>query len=179
MSDRKVLMDERIIPEKEGLLGGKTTSMGADGSILKEIKTPFCDCCGLPLKDTNPALCFCRRKICPSCTIIHCNRAFCRECAKQITAITKQDFFALYGIAHDASLGDIKHCSLMSSENLDKSLAVLKERGLITCKGISFFARYAITDNGLAILATAEQIYQGEGDVNRFLSRIQEAIEEG
>jgi DNA-binding transcriptional ArsR family regulator len=121
----------------------------------------------------------CRRKICPSCTIIHANRAYCRDCAKQITAITKQDYFALYGIAHEANLGDIKRCSSMSPDNLERSLSALKEHGLIACKGISFFTRYTITDNGLATLATAEQIYRGEGDVNRFLAKIQEAIAEG
>lgn len=178
MSERKVLMDERHLPEAEGLLGSKITSMGTDGSILKEVKTPFCDCCGMLLKDVNPALCSCRRKICPSCAIVHENRVYCRECAKQIVAITKQDFFILYGLANEASLSDIKGISAIGSDTLEESLSSLSERGFVESGGIFLFVRYSITDRGLAVLATAEQIYRGEGDVNQFIAKIQEARED-
>jgi DNA-binding MarR family transcriptional regulator len=175
---RKVLMDERHLPEREGLLGSKITSMGTDGSILKEVKTPFCDCCGMLLRDVSPALCSCRRKICPSCAIVHENRVYCRECAKQLVAVTKQDFFILYGLAHEASLSDIKGISAMSSNSMDESLSALYERGLVESGGIFIFIHYSLTDKGLAVLSTAEQIYRGEGDVNQFLAKVQEASED-
>ncbi|MCW4010025.1 MAG: MarR family transcriptional regulator [Candidatus Bathyarchaeota archaeon] len=175
MSERKILLDERHLPEREGFLGSKITSMGADGSILKEVKTPFCDCCGILLKEVNPALCSCHRKICPSCTIIHENRAYCRECAKQIIAVTKQDFFILYGLAHETSLSDIKGISAMSSDALEESLSALYERGLVESEGIFIFTHYSVTDKGLAVLATAEQIYRREGDASNFIAKIQEA----
>ena len=176
---RKVIIEERHLPESEGLLGSKTTSMGADGSIQKDVKIPFCDSCGQMLKDDKPAMCSCRRKVCASCTIIHENKSYCRECAKQITAITKQDFFVLYGVANKASLTEIKHSSSMGSDSIEESLTVLLERDLIGCKGLSFFAHYSATDRGLAVLATCEQIYRTEGDVTRFLAKIQESLDEG
>ena len=177
MSERKVLMEEHHLPEQEGFLGSKITSMGTDGAILKEVKAPFCDYCGLLLKDSNPALCVCKRKVCPACTIIHENRAYCRECAKQIVAVTKQDFFILYGLSHEASLSDIKGISAMSSESLEESLSSLSERSFVESGGIFIFARYSVTDRGLAALATAEQIYKGEGDVSQFIAKIEELEE--
>jgi hypothetical protein len=176
---RKILLDERTVPEDKGILGSKTTSIGLDGAILKETRLMFCDACGLQIKDVNPALCSCGRKVCPSCTVFSDKKVFCRECAKQIIDISKQDFFLLHGISRNASLTDIKRCSSMSSESLEDSLSTLIGHELITSKGISLFTRYSVTDRGLAILATASQIYLGEGDINQFLAKLEETIDEG
>jgi len=177
--EKKVLMEERYLPESEGLLESKTTSMSINGSIRKEIKLPFCDACGQTLKDQRIAICSCKKKICSSCMIIHENKIYCRECAKRITAITKEDFFALYGIANGVGLKDVRHSSSMNQESLDESISMLVERNLVEAKGLSIFARYVVTDKGLAVLATCEQIYRNEGDVLRFLLKIQEFLEEG
>lgn len=179
MSDeKKILLEERYLPEAEGLLESKTTSMTVNGSILKEIKIPICDHCGQSLKDQRIAICSCRKKICPSCVIVHENKIYCRECAKRITAITKEDFFALYGIANGVGLKDIQHSSSMSQESFDESVSMLVERNFIEAKGFSIFSHYTATNKGLAVLATCEQIYRNEGDVVRFLLKIQEFLEE-
>lgn len=175
---RKTLIEERNLPEREGILGSKTTTMSIDGSIQKDIMIPFCDSCGQMLRGEKLAVCSCRKKICPSCVIIHENKAYCRECAKRITAITKEDFFVLYGIANEASLKDIKHASSITSDSLEEAIKILLERTLIEIKGLSIFARYSITSKGLAILATCEQIYSNEGDVSRFMLGIQELLGE-
>ena len=175
--ERRTLIEERHLPEQEGLLESKTTSIDTDGSILKEIKYPFCDSCGQTLKDQRIAICPCKKKICQSCMIVHENKIYCRECAKRITAITKEDFFTLYGIANGVGLKDIKHSSSLSQESLDESISILMERDLVEAKGLSIFARYVATDKGLAVLATCEQIYRNEGDVLRFLTKIQEFME--
>ena len=177
--EKKVLMEERYLPEAEGLLESKTTSMSINGSIQKEIKLPFCDACGQTLKEQRIAICSCKKKICPSCMIIHENKIYCRECAKRITAITKEDFFALHGVANGASLKDIMYSSSVNRQNLEESISILVERNLVEAKGLSIFARYVVTDKGLAVLATCEQIYRSEGDVLRFLLKIQEFLEEG
>jgi hypothetical protein len=177
--EKKVLMEERYLPEAEGLLESKTTSMTVSGSIQKDIKLPFCDACGQTLKDQRIAICSCKKKICPSCMITHESKTYCRECAKRITAISKEDFFTLYGIANGAGLKDIQHSSSISQETLEKSILTLIERSLVEEKGFSIFTRYAVTDKGLAVLATCEQIYRNEGDVLQFLLKIQEFLEEG
>jgi hypothetical protein len=176
--EKKVLLEERHLPESEGLLESKTTSMTIEGSILKEIKYPFCDACGQTLKEQRIAICSCKKKICPSCMIIHENKIYCRECAKRITDVTKEDFFVLHGIANGASLKDIQHSSSMSQETLEESLFSMVERNFVETKGFSVFSRYAITNKGLAILATVEQVYRNEGDVLQFLLKIQEFSEE-
>jgi predicted transcriptional regulator len=160
------------------MLESKITSMNINGSILKEIKYPFCDACGQTLKEQRIAICSCKNKICPSCMIIHESKIYCRECAKRITAITKEDFFALYGIANGVSLKNIQHSSSISQETLEESLSSMVERNFVETKGFSVFSHYAITNKGLAILATVEQIYRNEGDVLQFLLKIQEFLEE-
>jgi len=149
--------------------------MSNDGSIRKDVKVPFCDFCGTTLKEERLALCSsCRRKICPSCMITHENKIHCRECTKHITGLSKEVFFALYGVANEASLKDIKHASSMNSETMEEAIHMMLERGIIEMKGLSIFTRYSVTDKGLAVLATCEQIYRNEGDVSRFLLRLQE-----
>jgi hypothetical protein len=171
-------MDERYLPEAEGLLESKTTSMSTNGSIQKETKLPFCDVCGQTLKEQKIAICSCKKKICPSCMIIHENKIYCRECAKRITAVTKEDFFALYGIANKVGLKNIKHSSSISQEILEQSVSKLIERNLVEAEGFSIFSHYSATNKGLAVLATSEQIYRNEGDVLRFMLKIQEFMEE-
>lgn len=180
MSDeKKVLMEERYLPETEGLLESKTTSMTVNGSIQKEIKLPFCDACGQTLKDQRIAICTCKKKICPACMIIHESKIYCRECARHITAISKEDFFTLYGLANGAVLKDIKHSSSMNQETLEESISKLVERNFVEAKGFSIFSSYTVSDKGLAVLATCEQIYRNEGDILRFLLKIQEFLEVG
>lgn len=172
-----MLIEERHLPASEGVLESKTTSMTAIG-LVKTIKEPYCDSCGQTLKDQRIAICSCKKKICQSCVIlIDGNKIYCRECAKKITAITKQDFFALYGIANGVGIKDIKHSSSMNQDCIDESISMLVERCLIEEKGLSIFVRYVVTDKGLAVLATCEQIYRNEGDVLRFLLKIQEFME--
>ncbi len=174
-NENKVIMEERHLPENEGILGSKTTSMTSDGSIQKDIKFPFCDSCGQMLREEKLAVCSCKRKICQSCAIAHESKTYCRDCAKQITGITKEGFFILYGVAKEASLRDIKSASSIGSESLEISLEMLLERKLVEKKGLSIFASYRITHEGLALLATSEQIYCNEGDVLRFLTKLDES----
>jgi predicted transcriptional regulator len=177
--DKRKLIEERCLPEDEGVLHSKTISINIDGSIQKDIKVPFCDFCGAMLKEERLALCsFCKRKICSSCAIIHENKTYCRECAKEILSLTKENFIVLYGVANEVNLKNIREFSFISSENLRQSLSTLLERGLIETEGLSIFAHYIITNKGLAVLPTCEQIYRNEGDVSRFLLRLQEFLSE-
>jgi hypothetical protein len=169
MSENKTIIEERHLPEDEGFLGSKITSVAPDGSLVKEIRTPFCDCCGRVLVDEKPALCSCKRKICKECAVQHEGKIYCNDCAKQITDVSKDGFFLLYGLAKDATLKDIKQASSMSSDHLETLIETLLERKLIERKGLSLFAYYRITNTGLTLLATAEQIYGNEGDALRFL----------
>jgi hypothetical protein len=172
--ENRILMEERYTAENEGILGSRTTSMSPDGSIHKTIGVPMCDSCGRTLAGERVAVCKCKRKVCPSCAIIHENQVYCRACAKQIVGLTKEDFFVLYGLANDASLKDVKHVSSMSSDTLEEALGTLLDREMIESKGISVFAHYSVTNKGLAALATCEQIFRNEADVIRFLVKLQE-----
>lgn len=178
--DRRVLIEEKYVPEEERLLGGKTTSMLANGSIQKDVKIPFCDFCGKKLLEGEKlVLCSsCQRKICSSCVIVHESKSYCRECAKQAISLTKQHFIVLFGTVNEVDLKNIKKFSCISSEDLRESLATLIERGLIERKGISVFTHYAATAKGFSVIQTCEQIYQNEGDAQRFMMKIQEFLGE-
>ena len=66
----------------------------------------------------------------------------------------------------------------MGLEDMKYNLDVLSERELAEVKGLSIFSRYAVTDKGLALLSTCEQIYEPEGDVKQYLAKIHEAMGE-
>lgn len=176
---KKTLVEERYLPERKRLLGSKTTIMLSNGSIQKNVKIPFCDFCGSLLKGEKLALCSsCQRKICTSCVIVHENKNYCRDCAKQVISLTKEHFIVLFGIVKEVHLKNIKKFSHMSSENLRESLATLLERSLIERRGISVFTHYVATAKGLSVLQTCEQIYQNEGDAQSFVVKIQEFLRE-
>ena len=175
----KVLIEERYMPEKEGMLKSKTTSMRSDGSIQKDFKISFCDFCGELMKEDAISLCSsCQRKICSSCKVTHETKIYCRSCAKELVLLTKEQFLILFGISSEIKLSTIKKFSSMGFEDMKYNLDALFERELIEVKGISIFSSYVATDKGLALLPTCEQIYQPEGDVKQYLKKIREFMEE-
>lgn len=177
--ESKVLIEERYLPERKGLLKSKTTSMKADGSIQKDIKVSFCDFCGELMKEDEMSICSsCQRKICASCKVFHETKIYCRSCAKDLVQLTKEQFIILFGIVNEVKLSTIKKLSSMGFEDMKHDLCVLSERELIEVKGLSLFSRYVATDKGLALLPTCEQIYKPEGDVKQYLAKIQEFIGE-
>ena len=171
-------MEERYLPEREGILNSKTTSMSG-GSLRKIIGIGFCDFCTQRLKEGEISLCSsCRKKLCLSCIVMISNKSHCRDCAKKMIALTKEDFFVLYGTANKASLKEVKRAGGLTSDCLRESVEVLLERGFIEAEGLSIFTHYTVTSQGLAVLTTCEQIYHNEGDVSRFLLEIQELLSE-
>src|SRR4030067_3083961 len=152
MNDERTLIEERCLPEREGVRGSKTTSI-IDGSILKTTSVCFCDSCGQVLKGEKMAICSCNKKICPICMVIHENKTYCKECAKRIAGLTKDDFFILYGLANGANLKVIRQASSISSQSLAEGLCMLFERGLIERQGLSIFSRFFATSSGLSVLA--------------------------
>lgn len=167
------------MPEKEGVLKSKTTSMRPDGSIQKDIKISFCDFCGQLMGENEMSLCSsCQKKICRTCKIIYETKIYCRSCAKELVQLTKEQFIVLFGIVNEVNQSTIKKFSSMGFEDMKYSLDVLFERELIEVRGISIFSRYVATDKGLALLPTCEQIYQPEGDIKQYLKKIREFVEE-
>lgn len=177
--ENKVLIEERYLPERKGMLKSKTTSMKDDGSIQKDIKISFCDFCGELMKEDEISICSsCQRKICASCKVFHETKIYCRSCAKELVQLTKEQFMVLFGIASEVGLTTIKKLSSMGFEDMKYNLEVLSERELTEVKGLSIFSRYVATDKGLALLPTCEQIYKPEGDVKQYLTKIQEFLGE-
>lgn len=174
----KVLIEERYMPEKTGMLKSKTTSMRPDGSIQKDIKISFCDFCGHLMDEKAISLCSsCQKKICKACIIVYETKLYCRNCAKSLLQITKEQFIVLFGIANEFAPGAIKKMSSMGFDDIKYSLDVLLERELIDIKGLSVFSVYVSTDKGLALLPTCLQIYQPEGDVKDYLEKIHDLKE--
>lgn len=176
---KRILIEEKYIPEEQRLLGSKTTYVLTDGSILKEVKISFCDSCGYILSEGIIGLCSsCQGKTCQTCTIIHENKIYCRDCSKAFLSIEKEQFIILYGVANEISLKKIKKFSFINLGNLKEHLSSLIERGLIERKGVSFFKQYSPTDIGLSVLSTCEQIYQREGDIQLYMKKAQEFLED-
>ena len=177
--EAKVLIEERYLPEREGFIKSKTTSMRFDGSIQKDIKISFCDFCGELIKEDEIGLCSsCQRKICSSCKIFYGTKLYCRRCTKELVQITKEQFIILFGVVNEVKFDIIKKFSSMGFEDMKNGLDVLHKRELIAVKGLSIFSAYVPTDKGLALLPTCKQVYQPEGDVKQYLEKIRELQEE-
>ena len=175
---KKTLVMQRYLPEEKRVLGSKTTTMLANGSIRKTVKVPYCDYCNASLKDEIILCSSCRRKICTSCAVTYKNKNYCRKCATHIVSLAKEECLVLLGIADEVGLTEIKEFSCMRAEDLRKSLAILSQKGLIERHGISVLAHYTVTRMGLSILPTCTQIYQNEGDVQHFVMKVQGFVRE-
>jgi hypothetical protein len=171
-------MEERYLPEHQRLLGSKTTSMNPDGSIIKELKIPYCDYCKKLLGDKIALCSTCQKKLCPLCSITYNSKTYCRECVQEIISVSKQQFLVLFGVASELRPKSIRKISFMNQDKLRECISALLSRKLIEICGVAFFAHYTATDEGLALIQTCEQVYQQEKDVQNFMAKVQEFLGE-
>ena len=168
-----VILDETHVPEKHGLLGGKTLLSTGSGGVKRIIRHAFCDQCGSMLVSGNISVCTeCGRKLCQRCAARYNNRTFCVECLQHLLRLNKKDFKVLLSIANNhVSIAQISECTGMVKKDIIASVSKLRSLRLIYRRGISVFSRIFVTDDGLSVLGAYMQIYREDRDIVELLKK--------
>jgi len=172
------LLDEKLVVEKEKLLGGRSISTSPSGSIERVRRLPVCDICGHSLKpDEEFTICLsCGKKLDSKCSISYENRIFCFECLRAKVPLTKRSYKVLLAVANEiTSIASISDMSRMEKKDVRASIAELLDLNLMVKKGISIFSTLHMTDKGLEALAAYRQVYTDE-DVLQFETDVQKNL---
>jgi hypothetical protein len=176
----KLILEERKIIAKQRELEGRTYISNDEGGIVKEIRVPFCDQCGI--QTGNFSICIeCGRKLCENCAILYRKRILCLNCLTEILPLSKQEYKVLLAFANGLNdVGKIARITRVKEDLIEKCKKELENNGLILSRGILFFREIRISDKGLEAISAYRQVYGKEEDVEIFeyeLGRI--LIEEG
>jgi hypothetical protein len=174
--DRAVL-EEIVLPEKEGVLSSKRYVTTANGAVLRETGVGFCDHCGSRLDENKGTIVCssCRRKICgcdsPQCAIGYRGRYYCEECLQQLLSLDRLQFKIIHGLVNNLRLSEIRDLTHSKKEEFDSALNQLTANGYLDRKGISLFARYEILDRGILAWKTYYRSFSTDGEIAYFIEQ--------
>jgi len=173
----KVVLDERKVVARKGEFEGKTYTSNEDGGIIKEVRVPVCDSCGVSCDKFNSCT-ICQKKLCPSCSILYQKRVCCSDCLNEAMPLTKQEYKVLTAIASNLQPSDIEGVSGLRSSDVEDCIVSLAKKQMIENKGFLFFNETKILEKGLEALNVYLQVYDKEGDVQTFESELWRVLDE-
>ena len=178
----KVILEERILPERSRLLGGKRYITKANGLVLRESFVCFCDSCGFRLDQEKPVIIcqVCRRKLCssPSCAILYSGRHYCPQDLQQILPLKRLQFKIIHGLINELSLGSIKDLTHSKREEFTVVVDELKLRGYVERKGFSLFSYYQLLELGILAWRTYYRSFSADDDVSYFIEEVTKKVQE-
>jgi hypothetical protein len=176
---RSPIMEERKVPDEQGLLGGKVFFTNQAGGIEKEVRIPVCDICGRSLSESFFVCQNCTRKLCQKCVISYSGQTLCLECLRQQVPLTKRNFKVLVAVANGLeSSATISQLVQIKRDEAEQSLQELHGLGLIGEKGLAIFSHIYATDKGLEAIAVYSQVFGRDGDVIQFNQELRSLLAE-
>jgi len=173
----KIVLDEKKIVARKGELEGKTYLSNENGGVIKEVRVPVCDSCGVSCDKFNSCT-ICQKKLCPSCSIIYQEKICCSDCLNETIPLTKQEYKVLTAIASILQPSDIEGVSGLRSSDVEDCIVSLAKKQMIENKGFLFFNETKILEKGLEALNVYSQVYDKEGDVQAFESELWRVLDE-
>lgn len=178
--EKKTILEESRVPEKESLLGGRTFLSSSTGEIERQIRIPICDICGRKLEESFAICQECGRKLClEKCAITFENRILCIDDLMKIIPLSKKAFKCLLCITNDVTrVKAISKLTHMTEQDVKESLSELMNSGFVTKKDIFIFSTLAVTDDGIEALCTYRQVYGNHEDVILFENELKKYLTE-
>lgn len=170
--DRPVV-EEIVVPEKEGVLSSKRYVTTANGAVLRQTGLAFCDNCGGRLDEHKTTIVCrnCRRKICdsPHCAIANRGRYFCEDCSQRDLPLDPLQFEIIHGLINNLRLSEIRDLTRCKKEAFVAALNQLTANGYLDRKGVSLFAHFEILDRGILAWKTYYRSFSTDGEVAYFM----------
>jgi hypothetical protein len=171
------ILNETHVPESPHLLGGRTLSTSASGSLERLIRLPVCDICGKRLNQ-DFIVCFsCGKKLCEKCIVPFDNKNYCIECLKEIIPLSKKSFKVLVSIANEVTdIETISDITKISKGEVRACFVELSELKLITKRGASIFSKIQVSDNGMEAIGAFRRVYGEDNDAIQFEADLQRHV---
>jgi len=170
-SVNETVIEERVVPEAEGLLGGRAV-LSSQGGIQKITYVPVCDYCHSKLDDNFVVCSACGKKLCQSCTIFIEGKNLCPDCFKAEYPLSRECFKVLSIIQGVAELENIAERIGMSEEEVHSRIRELLEGGYLARQGVSVFSKIVVTQKGFTALLAYGKLFEKDVDMAFFKGRL-------
>jgi hypothetical protein len=175
----KPVLEEHAVPERRGMLGGRSIETTAEGKLQKMTFAATCEECGLYPLDKFVMCVSCHRRLCTECSPKMNGVPYCRQHLIEVFPLSRNGYKALLCLETGIDdIGEIKDITKIPKDDVKASLAFLTERKLISTSGLSVFLKRKITADGLHALSVYRNVYGKEEDVAAVTTRLQEDGEE-
>jgi len=180
--EENTILEERELPEKQGILSSKRYATTTNGSVIRETGIAFCDGCGYRL-DSNRATiicCVCRKKLCtsPSCSIDYAGRHYCEDDLQRILPLERLQFKIIHGLSCNLGLTEVRDLVRCQKEDFNSALKELVARKFVEKTGLSLFSRYEVLDRGILAWKTYYKAFTENGDVAYFVEEVNNHVKE-
>jgi hypothetical protein len=167
------IIEERVVPEAEGLLGGRAV-LSSQGGIQKITYVPVCDYCHSKLDDNFVVCSACGKKLCHSCTIFIEGKNLCPDCFNSKYPLSRECFKVLNIIQGNvAELENIAEIIGMSEEEVHSCIRELIEGGYLARQGVSIFSKIVVTQKGFTALLAHDKLFEKDVDMEFFKRRLE------
>jgi hypothetical protein len=169
-------LEEHTVPERRGMLGGRSIGTTADGKLKKQVFVATCLTCGTKVDDFVTCA-SCLRTLCRDCATKMNGNTYCRPHLLEILPLSRNGYKVLKciesGIDDATKINDL---TKILKDDVKASLSFLKERKLISSSGLFAFLERKITADGLYAISVFKKVYDEEDvkDVEEQLGREQE-----
>jgi hypothetical protein len=173
------ILEEVVLPEREGILTSKRYSTTAAGTVRRETRLPFCDYGGERISEGEQTIVCCedRKKLCKYHAIKYLERNYCLDCLQRHLPLSRLQFKILHGLIKGLQLHRIKEIARSRVEELRAALDELKAQGYVEKKGISLFSYYEAVDRGILAWKTYSATF-ANSDVAHFIEEVENHLKE-
>ena len=178
--DRRSVLEEHAIPERHGMLGGRSLEATPEGKIHRTSFLLACDYCGrFPLNEF--VICrSCRGKLCDDCSINLDGRSYCRGCLLELLPLSRNSYKVLMclesGIESPSKISDLTR---LEKDEVKSALALLTELKLLETKGLLVFLERKVTPGGVRALSLFRKVYGEDEDALEVRRKLTEEAADG
>jgi hypothetical protein len=169
------ILEEHAVPERHGLLGGRSLTTLPDGKLEKLNFVQTCDFCGsYPLEEY--VICrACRGKLCDDCAVKLDGIPYCRTDLIRLIPVTHSTFKTLLCLESGIqTVHEISDITRIPKGEIKASIALLLELKLIESKGLLAFMERKVTADGLRAISVYSKVYGSDEDVQDVRQKIEE-----
>ena len=181
MDTTRYILEEVVLPEREGTLTSKRYATTATGTVLKETRLAFCDQCGSRINHEKiTIICHsCKRKLCtsPRCALDYLGKHYCGDCLLQILPFNRVQFKIIHGLINKLRLNEIRDLARSRNDELRAALNELLIHGYVEKKGVSLFSRYEVLQLGVLAWRTYHAAFC-DADVAYFMVEVGNRLKE-
>lgn len=173
-------LEEHVVPERRGMLGGRSIETSSGGKLQKTTFAATCDVCGHYPLDSFDTCFSCHARLCVDCSVRMNGIPYCRQHLMEILPLSRNSYKIMLCIK--AGIDDatrICDATRIPKDDVKSSLAFLVEQKFLSSSGLFAFLERKITAEGTHALSVYKGVYSREDDVREIEEQLVEEAEDG